>query len=198
MYINTYMYIYIWIYIYIYLHSHIYIWYQCILINPTYNHSFKTPLGWLVNISFLDAEKRVVFVNRHLCTYMDSEGKVRVCCLLQCVAVCCSVLQCVAVCCSVLQCVAVCCSVWVIFVNRHLCTYMDSEGKVRVCCLLQRVAACCSVLQCVSYFRQPPPCCIVLQCVALCCSVVVSCSVLQRVAVCELFLFLSTATFVHT
>jgi hypothetical protein len=27
--------------------------------------SFKTPLGYLVNISFLDEAKRVVFVNRH-------------------------------------------------------------------------------------------------------------------------------------
>ena len=32
--------------------------------------SFKTDLGMLINISFLDADKRVVFVNRHLCTAM--------------------------------------------------------------------------------------------------------------------------------
>jgi 5'-methylthioadenosine phosphorylase len=37
--------------------------------------SFKTPLGYLINISFLDEAKRVVFVNRHLCTAMDAEGK---------------------------------------------------------------------------------------------------------------------------
>jgi len=37
--------------------------------------SFKTDLGMLINISFLDADKRVVFVNRHLCTAMDADGK---------------------------------------------------------------------------------------------------------------------------
>mmetsp|Transcript_43526 Transcript_43526/g.137709 ORF Transcript_43526/g.137709 Transcript_43526/m.137709 type:complete len:311 (-) Transcript_43526:834-1766(-) len=37
--------------------------------------SFKTSLGWLVNISFLDQEKRVLFVNRHLCTSWDESGK---------------------------------------------------------------------------------------------------------------------------
>ena len=39
------------------------------------NLSFKTPLGYLINISFLDEAKRVVFVNRHLCTAMDADGK---------------------------------------------------------------------------------------------------------------------------
>ena len=39
-----------------------------------------------------------------ICSYVAS-GPLRMCDMLQCVAVCCSVLQCVAVCCSVLQCV---------------------------------------------------------------------------------------------
>mmetsp|Transcript_29967 Transcript_29967/g.67778 ORF Transcript_29967/g.67778 Transcript_29967/m.67778 type:complete len:311 (-) Transcript_29967:709-1641(-) len=38
-------------------------------------YSFQTSLGWLINISFLDQEKRVLFVNRHLCTSWDESGK---------------------------------------------------------------------------------------------------------------------------
>mmetsp|Transcript_29841 Transcript_29841/g.70967 ORF Transcript_29841/g.70967 Transcript_29841/m.70967 type:complete len:308 (+) Transcript_29841:45-968(+) len=37
--------------------------------------SFSTALGEVVNISFLDDAKRVVFVNRHLCTHVDKDGK---------------------------------------------------------------------------------------------------------------------------
>ena len=36
--------------------------------------SFKTPFGYVLNISFLDSGKRVLFVNRHHSTKMDSEG----------------------------------------------------------------------------------------------------------------------------
>jgi hypothetical protein len=36
--------------------------------------SFNTPFGYVINISFLDSEQRVMFVNRHLSTKMDSDG----------------------------------------------------------------------------------------------------------------------------
>ena len=44
-------------------------------VSGSEQYCFKTPLGWLINISFLDPQKRVVFVNRHQCTSMNPEGK---------------------------------------------------------------------------------------------------------------------------
>jgi len=40
--------------------------------------SVKTPFGFVVNLSFLDEARQVLFLNRHLCTHVDSStGEVR-------------------------------------------------------------------------------------------------------------------------
>mmetsp|Transcript_10208 Transcript_10208/g.22591 ORF Transcript_10208/g.22591 Transcript_10208/m.22591 type:complete len:331 (+) Transcript_10208:155-1147(+) len=36
-------------------------------------YSLQTPFGYVVNISFLDENKKVLFLNRHLCTHVDEE-----------------------------------------------------------------------------------------------------------------------------
>lgn len=40
-------------------------------------YSVGTPFGLVVNVSFLDEGRQVLFINRHLCTHTDESGEVR-------------------------------------------------------------------------------------------------------------------------
>ena len=92
--------------------------------------------------------------------------EVRVCGVMQCVAVCCGVLQYVAMCCSVLQCVALCCSVLQCVVGIRIRVRPLGDGRaieVCECGVMQCAAVRCSVLQYVA------ECCSVMQYFAVCC-----------------------------
>ncbi len=45
-----------------------------VTVNGKERFSFLMPIGHVINISFLDSGKRVLFVNRQLLTKMDSDG----------------------------------------------------------------------------------------------------------------------------